>query len=88
LSVRPRAAVSDPQSDRDGEARAVFGRAAAMREQERPVDFLNVNAAVLDGLNGAGDLKQLARGLFGIGERSIGGVFHRPRALVIAAVDD
>jgi hypothetical protein len=46
-----------------------------MREQGRPVDFLNVNAAVLDGLNGAGDLKQLARGLFGIGERSISGVF-------------
>src|SRR6266481_3611850 len=63
---------------RDGELKtgAIFGRAAAMREQERPVDFLNVNASVLDGLNGAGDFQQLTGGLLGISKWSIGGELH------------
>jgi hypothetical protein len=69
----------------EGEARAVFGRAAAMRKQERPVDFLYVNAAVLDSLDSIRDLKQLAGGLLGIGERSISGVFHRLGSTVMCA---
>ena len=40
----------------------VVGRAAAMLLQERPVDQLDMDAAVLHGLDGVGDLYQLARG--------------------------
>jgi hypothetical protein len=44
--------------------------------KEWAVDFLDVNAAVLDGSGGVGDLDNFARGLFRIGERSIGSIFH------------
>jgi hypothetical protein len=70
---------------RDGklEAGTVFGRTATFFEQEGPVDLLNVDPAVLDGFGGVGDLKQLACGLFRIGEWSVGGEFHRLDSTVI-----
>ena len=61
----------------EGEPGAIFGRAATLLEQERPVDLLDVDPAVLDRLDGVGDLEDLARGLLGVGEGSISGVFHR-----------
>jgi hypothetical protein len=45
-------------------------------KQKRPIDFLDVNTAVLDRLDRAGDLHEFARGRFGIGKRAGGGVFH------------
>jgi hypothetical protein len=65
--------------DRQLEPGAIFGRAAALLEQERPVDLLDVDAAVLDGLDGVGDLQQLARGGFRISEQSIGAATSTPR---------
>jgi hypothetical protein len=46
---------------------AVFRRTALVLEQEGAVDLLDVNAAVLHRLDGAGDLDQAARGFLGIG---------------------
>jgi hypothetical protein len=46
------------------------------RLQKRPVDLLNVDAAVLHRLDGVGDLHQLARGDLQIGEGAIGDEFH------------
>ena len=63
--------------DRQLQPGAIFGRAATLLEQERPVDLLDVDPAVLDRLDGVGDLEDLARGLLGVGEGSISGVFHR-----------
>ena len=39
-------------------------------KQESPVDLLDVDAAVLHGLDAIGDLKELAGGSFGIGVRA------------------
>jgi hypothetical protein len=50
------------------------GRAAFL--QKCPVDLLDVDAAVLDGLGRVGDLQQLTGGLFGVGERAVSGVLH------------
>ena len=58
--------------DREIEASAVFGRAAAMFEQERPVDLLDVDAAILNWLDGSGDLQQLARSGVGVSESDFG----------------
>jgi hypothetical protein len=44
------------------------GRALEL-EQKRPVDLLDIDPAVLDGLERVGELKQLARGSFRIGKR-------------------
>ena len=57
---------------RDGErhACAVLGGAALVLEQERAVDQLDVDAPILRGLDGAGDLDDAARGLLGIGIRA------------------
>ena len=52
--------------DREFEARAILGRAAAVREQKRLVDFLDVDAP-LNWLNGIGDFEDSARGFFWIG---------------------
>jgi hypothetical protein len=68
----PKPATGDGQL----ETGRVLRRVAAFLEQEGPVDFLNMDAAVLDGLGGVGDLQQCARGGFRIGERAGGGVFH------------
>ena len=46
---------------RELEARAVFGRAAAVTEEKRLVDFLDVDAA-LNWLDRVGDLEDPARG--------------------------
>jgi hypothetical protein len=65
-----------PESaSRDGqrEPSAIFGRASTFLEQEGPVELLNVDPAVLDGLYRVRDLQQLARSLLWIGERSVGG---------------
>src|ERR1700733_3262207 len=47
-------------------ARAVFGRRAALLLQERPIDLLDMDAAVLHRLGGVSDLDQLARRSVGI----------------------
>jgi hypothetical protein len=47
----------------------VFRRRALELEQKRPVDLLDIDPAVLDGLERVGELKQLARGSFRIGKR-------------------
>ena len=44
--------------DRELEAGTVFGGTAAFFEKEGPVDLLNVDSAVLNGVSGIGDLKQ------------------------------
>ena len=62
--------------DRELEARAVLGRAAAVAEQKRLVDFLDVDAA-LNGLDRVGDFEDAARGLLWIGKGARGSVFHQ-----------
>jgi hypothetical protein len=54
--------------DREVETSFVLGGAAAQFVQERLVDQLDMDAAVLHGLDGIGDLHQLPRGSFRIGE--------------------
>jgi hypothetical protein len=44
----------------------VFGWRSALPKQERPVDLLDVDPAVLHGLDAVGDIQQLAGGLLGI----------------------
>ena len=53
--------------DCEFEARAVLGRAAAVAEKKRLVDFLDVDAA-LNRLNDVRDLEDPARGFFWVGE--------------------
>ena len=53
--------------DREFEARAVLGRAAAVSEQKRLVDFLDVDAA-LNRFDRVRDLEDPARGFFWVGE--------------------
>jgi len=55
--------------DRAQKAGLVFRRRALELEQKRPVDLLDIDPAVLDGLERVGELKQLARGSFRIGKR-------------------
>jgi hypothetical protein len=52
--------------DREFEARAVLGWAAAVTEEKRLVDFLNVDAP-LNRLDRIGDFEDAARGLLWIG---------------------
>jgi hypothetical protein len=47
-----------------------------------PAVEVNLDAAVLDGLDLIRDLDQFARGSFGISEGAIGGVFHPVISLV------
>jgi hypothetical protein len=54
----------------------VFGGRALQLEQERPVDFFDIDAAVLDRLERVGEFDQLARGGIGIGERAVEDEFH------------
>jgi len=56
--VEPQPAALDAQV----ETGLVLGRAAAQFVQERPVDQLDVDAAVLHRLDGIGDLYQLGQG--------------------------
>ena len=44
----------------------VLSRAALVLKQERAIDQFDMNAAVLHGFDGVGDLHQLARGDFGV----------------------
>jgi hypothetical protein len=53
----------------------LFGRATT-DSQERQVDQLNMDAAILYGLSRIGDLDQFARRGFRVGEWVIGGEFH------------
>ena len=54
----------------------IFFRRAPIDVQERAVEFLYVNAAVLDRLECVRVLHQPSRGLFGISEGAVGGEFH------------
>ena len=56
--VHPEPAAFNGQPDPG----AVLRRRAALLEQQRLVDLLDVNAAVLDGLNRLGDLKDFEGG--------------------------
>ena len=49
--------------DRPIQAGLVFGRRCALSKQERPVDQLDADPAVLHDLDGVGDLPQLAGSL-------------------------
>jgi hypothetical protein len=53
--------------DRALEAGLVFRRGGALDIEHRIIQLLNVNAAVLDRLDGIGKLDDLARGDLGIG---------------------
>ena len=64
-----------PSFDRLIQTGLVLVRRAFLAVQEWPVDQLD--PAVLHGLDAAGDLKDLAGGLFGIGVGSVSGEFHR-----------
>ena len=65
-----------PSFDRLIQTGLVLVRRAFLAVQEWPVDQLD--PAVLHGLDAAGDLKDLAGGLFGIGVGSVSGEFHMP----------
>ena len=52
--------------DRQVQAGLVFGRRAFLAKQERPVDQLDVDLAVLPGLDAVGDFNDLASCRFGI----------------------
>ena len=54
----------------------IFGWRALQLKQERPVDLLDMDAAVLHPLDGVGQLDQLAGGGFGIGEGTIRDELH------------
>ena len=54
-----------------GEDSTIFGGGATVAKQKRAVDFLDMNAAVLDRLGLVGNFEQLAGGFFGIVERAI-----------------
>ena len=54
--------------DGEREAGLVFVRRASLTVQERAVDLLDVDAAILHDLKSVGELHQLARGLFRISE--------------------
>src|SRR3954469_19301626 len=61
--------------DREFEARAVLGRAAAVSEQKWLVDLLDVDAA-LNRLDPVGDFEDSASGFFRVGIGACGGVLH------------
>ncbi len=62
--------------NRQVQAGLVFGRRAALPIQERPVDLLDIDPAILDDLESVGVLQETARSLFGIGEGPVRGEFH------------
>jgi hypothetical protein len=64
--------------DRKFEARAVLGRAAAVTEEKRLVDFLDVDAA-LNRFDRVSDFEDSARGFFRVRLGAICGQFHEPR---------
>src|SRR5258705_12972461 len=67
-----------PALDRQLQTSTIFGRRCALPKQERRVDLLDGDAAVRYRLGGVGDLKELARRLFGIAIRPVSGEFHMP----------
>jgi hypothetical protein len=64
-----------------GEAGAELAGAALQREQERRIDLLDVDAAVLDRLDAGGELDELACGGFGIGIAAGFGLLHASASL-------
>ena len=54
-----------PALDCQFQASTVFGRRCALPKQKRRIDLLDVDAAVLPGLDGVGDLQELAGSLLG-----------------------
>jgi hypothetical protein len=63
--------------DRKRHARRVFGRLAAVLEQKRPVDFLDMDTPILNGFDGAGDLQEFLHCGFRVGVRSRLGKLHQ-----------
>ena len=57
------------------------GPLSFVAEQERAVEFLNVDSAILDRFKGLRVLHQAAGGFLWIAIRAIGGVFHQVRPL-------
>jgi hypothetical protein len=64
--------------DRQIKASLVFVRRAFLAVQERPVDELDVDLAVLNGLDVVGNFNDLAGCFFGIGVRPVSGEFQMP----------
>jgi hypothetical protein len=62
--------------DREIEPRRLFCRCRSINVQERTVDFLDVNTAILHHLEGVSVLHQTARGLLRIGKGAVGGELH------------
>ncbi len=62
--------------DRKVEGGLLFGRRGFQIEQERRVDLLDMDAAVLRNLDRIGDLDQFARGFIGVGIGALIGEFH------------
>src|SRR3984957_3327863 len=77
LHIDPGFVLPEPAlGNRKLQASDVFGRAASS-PQEGFVDFLDVNAAVLNGFDRVGDLDQLAGSLFRIRIGAFSGKFHQ-----------
>src|SRR6201987_5811788 len=70
--VQPEPAVGDGEI----EAGLVFRRCALELIQERPIDLLDIDPAVLDWLERVGELDQLARGGLGVGEGALLNELH------------
>ena len=69
--------MHDQPAPCDGElqAGAVFRRRALVAEQERAVDLLDINPAILDDLESLGVLQETACSLFRIGVGPVSGIF-------------
>ena len=62
--------------NRASEPGRIFFRCASIDVQERTIQLLDIDAAILHRLEGVPMLHQPARGFFGISEGAFGGVLH------------
>jgi len=63
--------------NRQVEAGPIFRRRSFVAKQERAVEFLDIDAAILHRLEGVRVLHQTARSFVGIAIEAVGGVFHQ-----------
>jgi hypothetical protein len=63
--------------NRASEPGRIFFRCASIDVQERTIQLLDIDAAILHRLEGVGVLNQSARGLVGTGIGAVGGELHR-----------
>jgi hypothetical protein len=57
-------------------ARAIFRRRPFVAEQERAIEFLDIDPAILNWLEGVCVLQEATGGLFRVGERAVGSKFQ------------